>query len=60
MKTVKELKDYLQQVIDNLEWDYEDDDELNVATNTYFIHGTSFLATREGFVDLDTPCGYED
>lgn len=60
MKTVQELKDYLYQVIETLENDYEDGDKLRVVQNTAYIYGTEYLATHEGFVDLNTPCGYED
>ncbi len=54
MKTIKDLKEYLQQVIDNLSWDYEDDDELVISCNTYGM-GRKFLATNEGFIDFERP-----
>jgi len=54
MKTVKDLKEYLQRVINNLEWDYLDDDELDIHCNTYRI-GQNFIATNEGFISLSEP-----
>lgn len=59
--TVRELKNYLQDALDNLEENYEDDQEVRVVSNTYFLRGaTAILETRKGFVDLDNPVDEED
>lgn len=40
---VKELKDLLEEVLDSLE-DYEDDQEIRLVSNTYFLgHANYFL-----------------
>lgn len=52
--TVADLKDYLQEIIDNLSWDYEDEDEVRISPNTYGMHAP-FLSTQLGFIDLDNP-----
>lgn len=58
--TIAELKNYLLEVIDNLEENYEDDQKVRLVPNTYFLRGaTSILETREGFVDLDNPTDEE-
>lgn len=58
--TILELKNYLQDFIDNLEENYEDDQEVRLVSNTYFLRGaTSILETRKGFVDLDNPVDEE-
>lgn len=51
--TVAELKEKLQDVIDDLEM-YDEDQEVNVSCNTYGL-GSNFLATYEGFIDLSRP-----
>lgn len=57
METVKDLKEFLQEQLDNLEC-YDDDQELKIASNTYFLTragATNILETPNGFVDLDNP-----
>ena len=59
--TIKELKEHLQAVIDDLEYNYGDEAKVRVVSNTYFLRGaTHILETRQGFVDLDNPIGYGD
>ena len=59
--TIAELKNYLQEVIDNLEENYDDNQEVRLVSNTYFLRGaTSILETRKGFVDLDNPIDEEE
>lgn len=63
MKTVKDLKDFLEEMITTLEERYDDEEVLDIVTNTYFIKSNTFLATRNGFVDLRNPVEnkeYED
>ena len=57
LKTVKDLKQFLQEQLDNLDC-YDDNQELNVASNTYFLTrngATNILETSRGFIDLDNP-----
>lgn len=60
IKTIKDLKEHLQDILDDLE-QYEDDVELEVVENTYWLKGgTHFLATTNGFIDLDYPTDQEE
>lgn len=53
--TVRQLKDYLQGIIDDLE-NYDEDEEIAMVSNTYFLRNKdNFLATRKGFIDLSNP-----
>lgn len=57
LKTVGDLKQFLQEQLDNLDC-YDDNQELNVASNTYFLTrngATNILETSGGFIDLDNP-----
>lgn len=54
IKTIGDLKEYLQGLIENLSWDYEDDEPVRVSCNTYGM-GQNFLAVRNGFIDFDDP-----
>ena len=57
LKTVKDLKEFLQEQLDNLDC-YDDNQELNIAHNTYFLTrngATNILETPKGFIDLDNP-----
>lgn len=57
MKTVRELIDFLRKTADDLEerLEYEEiTDELYNQPNTYGV-GVPFLATYDGFIDLDNP-----
>lgn len=58
MKTIKDLKKYLQAFLDTLE-NYDDQQELSIHNNTYFCGG-EFLATYDGFIDLNWPVDEED
>lgn len=49
---VSKLKQYLQNVIDELD-EFNDDDQVHMVSNTYFIKGSNFISTHEGYVDLD-------
>ena len=51
---IAELKDMLQSTLNELE-DYDDNNDVKLYTNTYFIHSSYFLATRDGFIDLNNP-----
>ena len=56
--TIKELKELLEGYIENLEENYQDDAEVEVVGNTYFLTcGRRFIATGAGFIDLDYPTG---
>jgi hypothetical protein len=53
--TIKQLKEHLQSVLDELD-DFDDESEVRVVSNTYFLRGaTHILETRQGFIDLDNP-----
>lgn len=57
LRTVDDLKRFLQEQLDNLDC-YDDNQELNVASNTYFLTrngATNILETPKGFIDLDNP-----
>jgi len=59
--TIKELKKDLQDTLDFLEERFDDEQEVEVVSNTYFLRGaTHFLATRKGFIDLDNPVDCEE
>ena len=53
--TIKQLKEHLQSVLDDLD-NFDDESEVRVVSNTYFLRGaTHILETRQGFIDLDNP-----
>lgn len=61
--TIQELKKDLQDTLDFLEESFNDEDEVNLAQNTYRLTrngATHILETRKGFVDLDNPVRYGD
>ncbi len=49
---VSKLKQYLQNAIDELD-EFNDDDQVHMVTNTYFLNGSNFIGTNEGYIDLD-------
>ena len=53
--TVKELKDLLSSILDNLD-NYDDNDEVKKETNTYFLQGTKYFlgiaGYNGGYIDL--------
>lgn len=49
---VSKLKQYLQNAIDELD-EFNDDDQVHMVTNTYFLNGSNFIGTHEGYVDLE-------
>jgi len=58
---MRELKDYLQDILNNLEENYEDDEDVVVVDNTYWLKGGyRFMTTPKGYVDLDYPTKVED
>lgn len=62
LKTIGDLKQFLQEQLDNLDC-YDDNQELNVASNTYFLTrngATNILETSRGFIDLDNPAKDSD
>jgi hypothetical protein len=60
IKTIGDLKDYLNDVLFELE-DYDDEEEVKVRENTYHLTNKNhFLATPWGFVDLGNPCDLEE
>ena len=60
LETVADLKKYLQNVIEKLEDNYNNEDKLNVYTNTYFCNGDFISITRQGFIDIDDPVEKDD
>lgn len=58
--TIKDVKKLLQRYIDELEENYDENAEIRLFTNTYFIdRGDTFVATPRGFIDLDNPLDEE-
>lgn len=53
--TVKELKDLLSSILDNLD-NYDDNDEIRKETNTYFLNGAKYFlgisGYNGGYIDL--------
>ena len=53
--TVKELKDLLSSILDNLD-DYDDNDDIKKETNTYFLNGAEYFlgisGYNGGYIDL--------
>ena len=58
IKTIADLKEYLQGVIENLSWDYEDSDPVSMSANSQWV-GCPYLATYNGYIDLENPV-YKD
>lgn len=52
--TIKDLKNLLEQTLENLD-NFNDDDEVDLYSNTYFLKTGFFLATYQGFIDLKHP-----
>ena len=52
---VKELKDLLSSILDNLD-NFDDDDEIRKETNTYFLNGAEYFlgiaGYNGGYIDL--------
>lgn len=60
IKTIEDLKNYLNEVLEELE-DYDEDTEVEIKDNTYYLtNKNNFLATPWGFVDLGNPCNLEE
>ena len=59
IKTIADLKEYPIGVIENLSWDYEHSDLVNISSNTYRM-GYPYLATYNGYIDLENPVYNED
>ena len=59
--TIKELKEHLQNIIENLD-QFEEEEEIKIVENTYWLkRGQNFIAIENvGFVDLDNPIELED
>ena len=57
--TVSELKDLLQQALNNLE-NYDDNQELNIQTNTYYVRGKFISIPGVGFIPLNDPVADDD
>lgn len=55
MKRVEEIKEILQNALDVLE-QYEDNDEVELTGNTYFLHGARYFlgiaGSDGGYVSL--------
>lgn len=59
--TIKELKEMLEDIIQDLGENHQDSAEVEVVSNTYFLRsGRRFLATGSGFIDLDYPVDEEE
>lgn len=53
--TVKELKDLLTSILNNLD-EFDDSDEIRKETNTYFLNGAEYFlgisGYNGGYIDL--------
>ena len=60
MKTINDLKEYLEEILSDLENNYDGDEKLRIVGNTYFC-GSNFLSCgSRGFIDFDNPADYEE
>lgn len=60
LRTVKDLKEFLQEQLDNLEC-YDDEEKLKLVSNTYFLGNQyCFLALENGYLDFDDPVKEND
>jgi len=60
IETIKDLKEHLQNILDELDG-FEDDEEVKMVENTYWLKNrTHFLATTDGFIDLEHPIEEEE
>lgn len=57
--TVSDLKDLLQQALNNLE-NYDDNQKLNIKTNTYWVRGKFISIPGVGFIQLNDPVDDDD
>lgn len=56
IRTIGDLKAYLQKYIDKLSENYGDACEIDITSNTYFLKSkTNFLGTKDGYISLDYP-----
>lgn len=49
--TVEQFRRILENALSEVE-DFDDDDLIKTETNTYFVKSSTYLATRDGFIDL--------
>ena len=49
---VSKLKQYLQNAIEERD-EFDDDDQVHMVTNTYYLKSSNFIGTHEGYVDLN-------
>lgn len=60
MKTINDLKQYLEEIISDLKMNYDGSEKLRIVGNTYFC-GNNFLSYgSKGFIDFDNPADYEE
>lgn len=60
LRTVKDLKEFLQEQLDNLEV-YDEEQKLQLVSNTYFLGNRyCFLACGNGYLDFDDPVKEND
>lgn len=50
--TVADMKEILTEALEMLD-NYDEDLELPLHSNTYYVRSDNFLATRQGFIELD-------
>lgn len=50
---VRDLKQMLQNWLEDLDW-YDEDNEVKLSANTYRM-GNEFIATYNGFIDMNDP-----
>lgn len=61
IKTIGELKSYLTELVNQLGENFKDDEEIEIANNTYWLENQdSFIAVPDvGFIDLKNPTNTE-
>lgn len=51
--TVADMKNILNEALEILD-NYDEDMAIPLENNTYFMRSDNFLATRQGFIELDS------
>lgn len=60
VKTVEDLKQYLQDIIDDLEANYDDEQKVHFYQNTYWCSPNFLSIAGRGFIDFDNPVDDDD
>lgn len=65
IETIKDLKNFLEDLLENLNENYDDDQKVEKVSNTYFLgHPNYFLGIAGyydgGYINLDNPVSEEE